>query len=126
MATKKASNRQTDQQDVFTIESGAYSNHAQVTLSANELTIDFFYISPNIDAPNIRTLPTGTVNHIKRIIAPLSMAKGLADAIVNVVLKYEADHEGISLPNARATQDDDAINLWELIDKWVNKETEDE
>ena len=82
------------------VESGLYFNHAQVTLSSNELTIDFFYISPKIDSLISGQEKEATVNHIQRFIAPVSMAKGLANAIANVVANYEADND-IVLPTTR-------------------------
>lgn len=101
------------------IETGAYSNHAQVTLTNNEFTIDYYYVSPKVNPVDRKASKEAeaSIHHIQRIIAPVSLAKGLANAIANVVAAYEADHN-ISLPNARSKQPEDKISIWD------EKETE--
>lgn len=83
-----------------------YANHIQVSISANELFIDFYYISPVVGNA---TKPIA--KHIQRTISPIGMAKGLASALVNIVAIHEAEHN-VTLPSTRDPDPNDKINLW--------------
>lgn len=88
-----------------TFDRDSYSNHIQVVITANELFIDFFYISPVVGKS------TPTMDHVQRIIIPVSLAKGLTTALANVVASHETEHDTI-LPNSREPDPDDKITIW--------------
>lgn len=89
-----------------TFASDVYANHIQVTLTANELLLDFYYISPQPHkAEPVKML------HIGRMISPVGMAKGLATALANVVANHEAAHD-LVLPNLRTPNPEDKITIW--------------
>lgn len=83
-----------------------YANHIQVSVSGNEIFLDFYYISPNISDPQ-----KPTIQHIQRTVSPIPLAKGLATAIANVVAMFEKDHD-VVLPSARETNEMDLITIW--------------
>lgn len=82
-----------------------YANHIQMTITANELFVDFYYISPASGKS------TPNTEHVQRAILPMNVAKGLATALANVVAKYEAENN-ITLPNSRDPDPDDKITIW--------------
>lgn len=92
-----------------------YANHAQVTLTNNELVLDFYYLSPD---PAIITGKTHSRSkeaialHVQRTVAPLSLAKGLATAIANVVAVFEAE-KSTTIPTTRTRMPEDKITIWE-------------
>lgn len=88
-----------------TFDRDSYSNHIQVAITANELFIDFYYISPAAGKS------TPTMDHVQRIVIPVSIAKGLATALANVVVSYEAEHD-TTLPNSREPDPEDKITIW--------------
>lgn len=83
-----------------------YANHIQVSISSNELFIDFYYISPVVGSSS-----KPTAQHIQRTVSPIGMAKGLASALANIVAAYEAEHN-VTLPSSREADPNDKINLW--------------
>lgn len=72
--------------NAISIQSGPdlYCNHAQVSLSANDMILDFYLISPEVG--NYEQLKA---IHVQRIIIPLNMAKGLAGAVLEAVGMFE-------------------------------------
>lgn len=83
-----------------------YSNHVQVSISANELFIDFYYLSPT---PGNAAKPIA--KHIQRTISPIALAKGLASALANVIATYEEEHN-VTLPTTREPGAEDKIKIW--------------
>ena len=81
-----------------------YSNHIQVSISSNEMFLDFYYISP-ISGKQPK------ITHVQRVVAPVAMTKGLASALANIVAQYEDDHN-VTLPTSRETQPEDKITIW--------------
>lgn len=83
-----------------------YANHAQVSITANELFLDFYYISPKLSEP---TKPVAKL--IQRVVVPIGLGKGFTSAIANVIANFEAANN-ITLPLSREPQEEDRINLW--------------
>ena len=84
-----------------------YANYASISATANELFIDYFMISPKIASTS-----DVQIEHVKRVVTPISIAKGLASAIANTIAQYEED-TGNTLPNTRDSADTDKIKIWE-------------
>lgn len=95
-------------------ELGAYANHVQVSITNSELILDFFFISPELNPlQSTRSgLKQGKLVHVQRTIVPLSLSKGIASAIANVVAEYEKNQK-IVLVNSREAQPDDLIKIWD-------------
>ena len=88
------------------IEFPNYSNHVQVYITQNELTLDFYYLSiQQGKKPNVQA------KHTDRIVLPLNIAKGLASALANAIAQHEEDNE-VTLPDSRGAQPSDKFNLW--------------
>jgi hypothetical protein len=81
-----------------------YANYAQITITNNELFIDFYYVRQN---------PKGSVQaqHAQRMILPHSLGKGLTNALANIITSFEEEN-GIVLPNSRQKQSDDKVEIW--------------
>lgn len=86
-------------------ERDSYSNHIQVAITPNELFVDFYYLSPSVS----KTQPV--VEHVQRVVVPVSLAKGLTTALANVIASYEAEHETV-LANSREADPEDKITIW--------------
>lgn len=84
-----------------------YANHAQVVVTANEIIIDLFELSPMLKDKYQKI----TAIHMQRILLPLSLGKGFATAIANTIAAFEADN-GFILPNNRTPDPDDKIVIW--------------
>ncbi|MFQ5740045.1 MAG: DUF3467 domain-containing protein [Acidobacteriota bacterium] len=74
-----------DEKELF----GVYSTSAQLVHSAEEFTLDFFYISPNP--------PVGKL--VGRVIMSPGHAKRLLGALADNVRKYEAQYGEIKPPS---------------------------
>jgi hypothetical protein len=128
MATKKSTAREnlSPQDLIKKIKSdveikSTYSNHAQITVSANEMVIDFYTLEESIRHDGERM-----ASHTQRVILPLSIGKGLASALANVVAAYE-DATGTTLPNLRRKEEYDKITIWpETPELEEDTETEEE
>lgn len=79
------------------VQNGAdiYCNHAQISLSINEMTIDLYLLLSKIGSSD-EVIAT----HIQRVIIPLNMAKGLAGAITEMINNFEKE-TGIKLIDSR-------------------------
>ena len=86
-----------------TYERDVYANHVQVALTQNELFVDFYYVTPLGNKPELQ--------HVQRMVLPVSLAKGMASAIANVVALFEEDHNQ-TLANSREPDPEDKINIW--------------
>ena len=91
-----------------TLAEGAspYSNFAQVSISNFELIIDFYQLQPT---PG-RNPPVSAVQ-VHRVLIPLSLGKGLATAMANVIASYEAENN-VVIPNGREPDPTDKIKIW--------------
>lgn len=80
-----------------------YSNHIQVSFTQNEIFLDFYLFSPISGKP-----PQAA--HVARLVMGHNQMKGLAEAIVNLVDRFEKD-SGIVLPNLRELREGER-GLW--------------
>jgi hypothetical protein len=62
-----------------------YSNHIQISLSVNDLTIDFFVI---YHKPG-KAEDTPRAKHVQRVILPQNVAKGLNRALQQTISQFE-------------------------------------
>ncbi|HSW63406.1 MAG TPA: DUF3467 domain-containing protein [Dissulfurispiraceae bacterium] len=83
-----------------------YSNNMQVYLTANEMVLDFFYITPMPGKHD-----TLKMQHMQRVLLPSSLAKGTASALVNVIKQFEQD-TGVQIFDTRGKHDTDLVDLW--------------
>jgi hypothetical protein len=63
--------------------SGVYANHVNLIRTENELVVDYFAVEPVSGAEAI-------ARHVSRIVLPLTVMKGLRDAITAQVAEYES------------------------------------
>lgn len=89
----------------------AYSNHIRLSLTENELILDFYQILISRVQPGSIDLSL-----IHRLIVPSGNAKGLAEALVNVIVNTE-QQQNIKLPLQRESQPGDRVQLWDLLSK---------
>jgi len=83
-----------------------YANHAQFSIGANEINLDFFVLGPS---PLDSTVPHAIF--VKRIVIPWGLVKGVVTALANLILRFERD-TGQSIPNNREKQADDILEIW--------------
>jgi len=84
-----------------------YANHAQISMTNNEIFLDFFRIDPLVEGGvSVEAV------HVNRVIIPHSLGKGFATAIANVIAQYEEDH-GTKVPNFRVPEGSEKIKIWE-------------
>ena len=91
--------------NVENTENEFYANHSQITLSTDEMILDFYKITPDPgrDMPHTK--------HIARFTLPITHGKGLSTAIANVIASYE-EQTGTTLPNRREKEHTDKIIIW--------------
>jgi Protein of unknown function (DUF3467) len=93
----------------------AYANNVRVNVTLNEVTLDFYYVSP--DPQNTQGKPKA--KYVSRIVLPISVAKETGDLINNSMTTWEK-MSGVSLPLGVPTsgRQDEAIEatLEELDD----------
>jgi hypothetical protein len=84
-----------------------YANHAQFGMTGNEIFVDFYRLEPN---PGVT--PTPSAYFVQRIIIPVSLGKGFAVGLANLIDGFERS-SGIAIPNNRAPDPQDTIRIWE-------------
>ena len=72
---------------------GAYANHVGLYRTQHEFTLDFFFVEPI--GPS-----EGVGRHVSRIVLPVTLVKGLQEALDEQIERYENDF-GFALPNFR-------------------------
>jgi len=70
-----------------------YVNNVRINVGLNEVTLDFFYVSPNPKNPQGEP----QVKHSQRIILPVSVAKETGELLMSSMLRWEETF-GVALP----------------------------
>lgn len=77
-----------------------YANHAQLSTTPHEMTIDFYIVHQHIGNPTKHK-----ATHLQRIIIPMTIAKGLSAAIQELTENYEKNM-GMLLPDSELKIED--------------------
>lgn len=84
-----------------------FANHVQFSFGMQEIALDFYLLGTD-------TKEQGKPQAVflQRIIIPLWLSKGFANAMANLIRRFEKD-TGTTIPNSRERQPDDLVDIWE-------------
>jgi hypothetical protein len=83
-----------------------YANHAQFTITVNEIIIDLYKIFPDH-----KSKIGVSSERLQRVFIPHSLGKGFVEGLANAIQNYQ-DDTGNQLVNNREKTENDKIKVW--------------